>query len=86
MILVRFSLFVDANCEFLPRGVVNFVAKTVIGRMWIMFLKVAEEVRDGKRSSPARDCKELFEHNPKLEDGTYWVDPDGMNIPFLLTL
>ena len=34
-------------------------------------------LRDGKESSPARDCKELFEHNPKLDDGFYWVDPDG---------
>lgn len=34
-------------------------------------------IRDGKKSSPARDCKELFENNAELEDGFYWVDPDG---------
>ncbi|KAF6027398.1 hypothetical protein EB796_014298 [Bugula neritina] len=37
-------------------------------------------VRDGRKSSPARDCKELFENNPKLSDGFYWVDPDGGSI------
>ena len=34
-------------------------------------------IRDGKKSSPARDCKELFAENPELNDGFYWVDPDG---------
>lgn len=34
-------------------------------------------LRDGRRSSPARDCKELFDNEPKLENGFYWVDPDG---------
>jgi len=42
------------------------------------FLFPELRVRDGRKSSPARDCKELFENNPKLSDGFYWVDPDGM--------
>jgi hypothetical protein len=33
--------------------------------------------RDGTQQSPARDCRELFEGNPDLKSGTYWVDPDG---------
>ena len=39
-------------------------------------------IRDGKKSSPARDCKELFAENPELTDGFYWVDPDGNMLLF----
>ena len=39
-------------------------------------------IRDGKKSSPARDCKELFAENPELNDGFYWVDPDGNMLLF----
>lgn len=52
-LLVTFSMYVDAKINFMPASVINFVVRTVIGRMWNMFLQVAEDVRDGKRPKHA---------------------------------
>lgn len=49
MILVTFVAFVDAKVQFLPQSVINFVVRTVIGRMWDRFLNVAQDIRDGRR-------------------------------------
>ena len=49
LLLVSFSMFIDTKISFLPTSVINFVVRTVIGRIWDMFLKVAEDVREGKR-------------------------------------
>lgn len=46
-ILVSFKMFVDPHMRGVPSSVLNFVTRTVIGRIWLMLLSVAEGVRDG---------------------------------------
>ena len=49
MVLVCLTIFVDPKVKLVPQAVVNFVTRTVLGGMWTSMLKVAEDVRDGKR-------------------------------------
>lgn len=48
-ILVSFKMFVDPKMNSIPTTLINFVTRTVIGQIWSMLLRVAEEVRDKKR-------------------------------------
>lgn len=48
MLLVTFSMYVDAKINFVPASVINFVVRTVIGRMWDMFLQVVEDVKSNE--------------------------------------
>jgi hypothetical protein len=41
-----------------PQSVINFITRTVIGHIWGMLLKVAEEVRDGDRPKHAEMIEE----------------------------
>ena len=53
MLLVSFLMYVDSKINFLPQGLINFVVRTVIGRMWEKFLTVAEDVKAGRRPKHA---------------------------------
>lgn len=49
IILVSFCMVSDAKNAVLPRSFILFVLKTALGKMWNKLMKVAEDVRDGKR-------------------------------------
>ena len=49
LILLSMSLEVDPHIGVVPQSLQNFVTRTVLGRMWLTLLHVAEDVRDGKR-------------------------------------
>lgn len=68
LILVTFTMFCDAHIRYAPRNLINFVTRTVIGRMWGMLLDVAEQIRDDKRPLHAEAIAAKREH---LYD---WVD------------
>jgi len=48
-ILTTFGFTVDPKLEYIPTWLLNFIVRTVIGTLWGAFIRVAEEVRDGKR-------------------------------------
>ena len=68
LMLVTFTMFCDAHIRYAPQSIINFVTRTVIGRMWGMLLDVAEQIRDGKRPLHAEAIAAKREH---LYD---WVD------------
>lgn len=49
MILVCLSMHTDPHIAFVPPALINFVTRSVLGKMWEQLLKVAEEVLDGSR-------------------------------------
>ena len=49
LVLLSLSFEADPHISALPQSVQNFFTRTVLGRMWMSLLQVAEEVRDGKR-------------------------------------
>lgn len=49
LILLSMSLQVDPKIKAVPQSIQNFFTRTVLGRMWLTLLHVAEDVRDGKR-------------------------------------
>ncbi|KAL7513595.1 hypothetical protein ACHAXN_010853 [Cyclotella atomus] len=67
LVLVTFSFSVDPKLR-IPQTLINFFVRTAIGHLWGMFLRVAEEVKDGKRPahSKAIDKKREMLYN--------WVD------------
>jgi len=48
-VLVTCSFRVDPRVRYIPQPLINFAVRTAIGTLWNMLLKVAEDVRDGKR-------------------------------------
>ena len=52
-ILTTFGFVVDPKLEYIPTWLLNFIVRTVIGTLWAAFIRVAEEVRDGKRPKHA---------------------------------
>jgi hypothetical protein len=48
-ILVTFKMYVDAKMRGLPTWIINFITRSAVGQIWNTLLKVAEDVRDGKR-------------------------------------
>lgn len=51
LVLVTFSFCVDAHLSGVPKSFVDFFIRNAIGKMWNMFLNVAEEVKNGERKS-----------------------------------
>jgi len=43
--------FCDPHLSGIPSSILNFMTRTVIGQIWEMLLRVAEDVQDGKRES-----------------------------------
>lgn len=49
LILLQYTMYFDAKMAAVPTSLINFVTRVVIGVVWSMLLKVAEEVRSGER-------------------------------------
>lgn len=54
--------FCDPKLAGIPSAILNFVTRTVIGQIWEMLLRVAEDVRDGK----SRSHKLAIQRKPEL--------------------
>jgi hypothetical protein len=67
-ILVTFGFEVDPKLDYIPSWLLNFIVRTVIGSLWGAFVRVAEEIRDGKRPIHA---KAIAAKREALYD---WVD------------
>ena len=67
LIMISLKQRVDAHVSGVPKALINFVTRTVVGRMWTALLQVAEDVRDGKRP----EHKKAIDENRELYD---WVD------------
>lgn len=67
LILISMKNFVDPHVGGIPVSIINFVSRTVFGRMWSSLLGVAEGVRDGKRPQHKR----AIDDNRELYD---WID------------
>mmetsp|Transcript_610 Transcript_610/g.957 ORF Transcript_610/g.957 Transcript_610/m.957 type:complete len:366 (-) Transcript_610:163-1260(-) len=50
MILLTFKMCTKPNISVIPQDLINFVIKTVLGRVWVKFLTVAQRVKDGDMS------------------------------------
>jgi hypothetical protein len=64
LILVCLTMFVDAHIKYIPQSLLNFMTRTVIGRMWSGLLAVAVDIREGKRPQHGKAIaakKELYE-------------------------
>lgn len=49
LILLSTSMKVDPHVTAVPQSIQNFFTRTVLGRLWLSTLHVAEDVRNGKR-------------------------------------
>lgn len=61
MILVTFSAIMNPNLSLLPQSILNFLVKIAFGTAWKMLLKVATDIKDGKRPDHADVIKEKDE-------------------------
>lgn len=52
-LLVTFSALMNPNMRNLPQSLLNFLVKTALGTAWKMLLKIAQDVKDGKRPDHA---------------------------------
>jgi len=67
LIMLSMSLKVDPKIRVVPQSLQNFGTRTVLGRMWLALLHVAEDVRDGRRP----EHKEAIDTKRDLFD---WVE------------
>eukprot|EP00536_Pseudo-nitzschia_multiseries_P017601 jgi/Psemu1/225703/e_gw1.1658.10.1 len=58
LILLQFTMHYDAKMTMVPQSMINFVTRTALGVIWNMMLRVAEEVRDGRREEHCRIISE----------------------------
>lgn len=49
--LISMKMAMDAHVAGIPKSLINFTTRTVIGTMWAKLLHVAENIRDGKMQS-----------------------------------
>lgn len=49
LILLQYTMYFDAKMAAVPHSMINFITRVVIGMIWSMLLKVAEEVKSGER-------------------------------------
>lgn len=68
LILVTAVLYIDPRIALVPQAFMNFCTRTAIGTVWKQFLRIAEEVREGKRG----DHAELIAK--KREEVYDWID------------
>ena len=68
MILLTFTFSVDPKFSILPQAFLNFFLRIAMRQIWGMFLRVAEEVGDGKRP----EHSEVIER--KREELYDWVE------------
>jgi hypothetical protein len=79
LILVTLTMFCDAHIKCVPQSLINFVTRTVIGRIWGMLLGVAEEIRDGKRPLHAEAIHKKREHLYEWVDERIATMLDGID-------
>jgi len=70
LIMISLAMTVDAHVKFVPKRVINFVTRTVIGRLWSSTLKVAEDIRDGKRTKHQEAIREKIDLYGWIEERT----------------
>jgi hypothetical protein len=68
LILLQFSVFFDGHMAFVPTALINFVTRTVIGRIWDMLLSVAEQVREGTRKEHGEVIREKADFYKWVEE------------------
>jgi hypothetical protein len=51
LVLITFSFCVDPHLSGVPKPLIDFFLRNAIGKMWNMFLDVAEEVKNGERNA-----------------------------------
>mmetsp|Transcript_27786 Transcript_27786/g.41204 ORF Transcript_27786/g.41204 Transcript_27786/m.41204 type:complete len:349 (-) Transcript_27786:1624-2670(-) len=65
-LLVTFSALVNPNMKNLPQSFLNFFVKIALGTCWKMLLKIAQDVKDGKRPDHAnamiKKREELYDY------------------------
>jgi len=61
LLLVSVQEEIDAHVAGVPMKLINFFTRTVLAAQWISLLKVAEEIRDGKRKGHQEAIKEKAE-------------------------
>jgi len=64
LFLVSLKEMIDANVHGVPMSLVNLFTRKVLSAQWVSVLKVAEEIRDGKRTEhqmAIQERKELYE-------------------------
>ena len=49
ILLVQFLFFFDAKLSYVPQALINFITREAIGIIWNMLLKIADDVRTGKK-------------------------------------
>ena len=49
LILVSFKMNLDAHMTTFPQRFINFITRTVVGRIWGMLLEVAGDIQNGRR-------------------------------------
>lgn len=67
LILISMKCWVDPHLSGVPVSVINWVSRTVFGRLWSSLLGVAEGIREGKRPKH----NEAIDRNRELYD---WVE------------
>jgi hypothetical protein len=58
MVLICAAMHFDLKVKFVPHSLIHFISRTVLGSMWTSTLKVAEDVREGKRPQHAQAIEE----------------------------
>ena len=67
LILLQYTMYFDAKMAAVPHSVINFVTRVVIGMIWSMLLKVAEEVKSGQRKEHAQIIRQKADFYGWLE-------------------
>lgn len=65
--LISLNMSVNARVGLVPQRMINFVTRTVIGRLWAKLLHVADNIRNGEMPSHL----EAMERKRELYD---WIE------------
>jgi hypothetical protein len=61
LIMISLKYLVDAHITGVPKSLINFVTRVVLGKLWTSLLQVAEDIRDGKRPQHKQQIAEKRE-------------------------
>ena len=68
LILLQYTIYFDAKMFAVPQSWINFITRVVIGRIWSMLLKVAEEVKNGERKEHVEIIRQKADFYAWLEE------------------
>jgi hypothetical protein len=68
LVLLQYNMHFDARMPGVPHSMINFITRVVIGMIWSMLLKVAEEVKNGKRTEHVEVIRQKAGFYKWLED------------------